>query len=184
MTATSMQGDSQAISRGALAALSAAFYAQDGDALLAQFTAAPSATYAGSEAGEVATGHRELRLLFSELFARPERYRFAFDDVRAHASGNGIWLLADGHGYETTSDGEETRFPYRITGVLIFEVDGWRWVLLSGAEPTQVLDPAPSVSQGGRNEPEPLERETSTTEADRSLGRVDAMWIRSRPSRG
>jgi hypothetical protein len=136
MTATALKGDAQAISRRALTALSAAFHTQDIDALLAQFTAAPSATYAGSEAGEVATGHGELRLLFAELFARPERYRFTFDDVRAHANDVGVWLLADGHGYETTSDGEETRFPYRISAVLIFEVDGWRWALLSGAEPT------------------------------------------------
>jgi ketosteroid isomerase-like protein len=136
MTATGLQGDAQAISRRALAALSAAFHAQDTDALLAQFTAAPPATYAGSEAGEVATGHGELKLLFAKLFARPERYRFAFDDVRAHGSDDGVWLLADGHGYETTPDGEETRFPYRIAAVLIFEVDGWRWALLSGAEPT------------------------------------------------
>jgi hypothetical protein len=85
----------------------------------------------------VATGHGELRLLFAELFARPERYRFVFEDVRAHANGDGgVWLLADGHGYEATPDGEETRFLYRITAVLILEVDGWRWALLSGAEPT------------------------------------------------
>jgi hypothetical protein len=124
------------IARSALSSLSAAFHDRDLDTLVGLFSRSPGATYAGSEAGEIATGGQQLAELFSHLFSRPERYRFTFDDVRACGNVGGIWVLADGHGHEAEAGGEETVFPYRLAGVLTGESGRWVWAMLSGAEPT------------------------------------------------
>jgi hypothetical protein len=131
------------VARAALASLSTAFHVGDLDALIELFSSHPATTYAGSEMGEIATGTQQLVELFSGLLARPQRYRFEFDDVRAHPLGSTVWLLADGHGYESdlsgrraTPHGAEERFPYRISGLLAVESGRWRWILLSGGEPT------------------------------------------------
>jgi hypothetical protein len=128
--------DAESVARAALATLSAAFHAQDRDRLVEQFSPEPGATYAGSEVGEIATGRQQLVELFSHLFARPERYRFEFHDIRAASSGSTLWILADGHGHESVAHGEDETFPYRVSGLLVQEFGAWRWVLLSGAEPT------------------------------------------------
>jgi SnoaL-like domain len=124
------------VARAALASLSASFDTRDLDSLVEQFSSDPASTYTGSEAGEIASGRSELVELLSALLARPERYRFEFDEVRAQASGSTIWVLADGHGYQCDPHGGQERFPYRVVGVLGAEPDGWRWLLLSGSEPT------------------------------------------------
>ena len=137
------QLDAERVARAALASLSAAFHAQDLGGVLEQFSSDPASTYAGSEAGEIASGRDELVELLSALLRRPERYRFEFDDVRAQASASTIWVLADGHGYECGPHGGEERFPYRLVGVLGAESAGWRWLVLSGSEPTTPDTPAP-----------------------------------------
>ena len=126
----------ESVARAALASLSAAFDARDVDSLIEQFSSDPASTYAGSEVGEIASGPQELVAVLSALLRRPERYRFEFDDVRAQASASTIWVLADGHGYECRPPGGEERFPYRLVGVLHAESVGWRWLVLSGSEPT------------------------------------------------
>jgi SnoaL-like protein len=135
--------DATSIAQAALASLSTALHAGDLDALLELFSSHPATTYAGSELGEIATGRQQLIDLFAGLLARPRRYRFEFDDVRAHPLGSTVWLLADGHGYESDRScqqasplGGEERFPYRLSGLLAIESGRWRWILLSGGEPT------------------------------------------------
>jgi hypothetical protein len=140
---SSAQLKAQTVARAALASLSAAFYARDLDGLTEQFSSDPACTYAGSEAGEIASGRKQLVELLSGLLRRPECYRFEFDDVRAQASAGTIWVLADGHGYECAEDGGEEQFPYRLVGVLGTESAGWRWLVLSGSEPT-TAEPLPS----------------------------------------
>jgi hypothetical protein len=120
----------------ALQRMSEAFFAQDRAALLESFSAHPSATYAGSEAGETAAGPEALHRLFTEVLARPDRYSFTFSEVRAHAVTDAVWVLADGTGVETSPAGVAEPFPYRVSGVLVREAGAWRWALLTGSEPT------------------------------------------------
>jgi hypothetical protein len=130
----------QGIATAALERMSRAFSRRNIEALLATFSAHPSATYAGSEAGEIATGPDAMRDLLGSVLARPASYSFTFHDVRSNAlagqfSGDSVWVLADGTGYETSPNGIVEPFPYRISGVLVHERGGWRWALLAGAEP-------------------------------------------------
>ena len=120
--------------------MSAAFASRDMAALLDCFSGGDSATYAGSEAGEIATGASELRDLFGRLLARDASYSFAFPRPRCEPVGDAFWLLAEGTGYETGADGAVQPFPYRVTGLLRHERGAWRWVLLAGSEPSGAMD--------------------------------------------
>ena len=124
----------------ALARMSAAFAGRDVEALLDCFSDGDSATYAGSESGEIATGAGELRDLFARLFARHACYSFAFPQPRCEPVGDAFWLLAEGTGYETHPDGAVEEFRYRVTGLLRHERGTWRWVLLAGSEPSGAVD--------------------------------------------
>lgn len=126
----------------ALRALSAAFHTKDAEGLLSLFSDTPSATYAGSEPGEKATGPRELRHLIGELFARPVAYSFEFPDITFSEQQGMVWLLADGQGTQTGDDGTTESFPYRLAGVLVHEDARWRWQLLACSEPTAGAAPS------------------------------------------
>jgi len=119
-----------------LRALSAAFATRDTEGLLRLFSGTSGVTYAGSEAGEKATGPSELRLLLSDLLARPPAYSFEFRDVTFSEHSGLVWLLADGDCTETGEDGERDTFAYRLTGVLAREAGRWRWLVLVGSEPS------------------------------------------------
>ncbi|MCW2529705.1 MAG: hypothetical protein JWM76_4565 [Pseudonocardiales bacterium] len=116
--------------------MSDAFAARDAPGLLASFSAAPSATYVGSEVGESATGAVALEALFREIFHREASYAFVFDRVVFDRAGDWVWLVADGRGIERQPGTDDSYFPYRVTGVLAAEALGWRWTLLAGSEPT------------------------------------------------
>jgi hypothetical protein len=137
-----LMGDAESprsVALRALRAMSICFETRDLEALLESFSAQPSATYAGSELGEVATGRPAIRRLLSSLFHRPAHYSFSFPTVSVHRLGECVWVLADGTGRETTPD-EVTPFPYRVCGVLTYEHRQWRWAVLTGAEPTPPVD--------------------------------------------
>lgn len=119
-----------------LGTLSSAFRAKDPEVLLRLFSARATVTYAGSESGEKATGPGELRALLSDLLRRPVVYSFAFRDITFGDHDDLVWLLADGECTQTGDDGVSESFAYRITGVLAYESAQWRWLLLSGSEPT------------------------------------------------
>ena len=116
--------------------LSTAFRSKDVDGLLRLFSTAAIATYAGSESGEKATGPTELRRLLSDLLGRPMAYSFEFPDITFSEQNGLVWLLADGDCTQTGDDGATEMFPYRLTGVLANENAQWRWLLLTGSEPT------------------------------------------------
>jgi len=126
----------QAMLDEVIGALSRAFRSKDLERLLALFSSTANVTYAGSEPGEKATGHPGLRRLFSELLGRPMAFSFAFGDVMFGEHDDLVWLLADGDCTQTGDDGATESFPYRITGVLAREQEQWRWLLLTGSEPT------------------------------------------------
>ena len=150
--------DVHEIARSALQRLSRAFERNDLEGLLEQFSHEGTATYAGSEKEEIATGAPALRALLGAVLARPERYRFDFPEPLARALGSLIWVLADGTGHEIDGSGAAEAFPYRVSGLLVKEPDGWHWALLSGSEPTgpeqahagaTVPGPRPEVRAGG-----------------------------------
>jgi ketosteroid isomerase-like protein len=116
--------------------LSSAFRNRDLEALLEQFSSSNRATYAGSETGETATGPVALRRLFRRILARPASYSFDLPEISYAQLSRAVWVLADGSATEHHPEGPQADFPYRITGVLELEHDGWRWALVSGCEPT------------------------------------------------
>jgi len=128
--------DVEAIAAGALQALATNFARHDLNALLDSFSDTPTATYAGSELHEAATGPAQLHALLDAVLSRDATYQFTFHTVRAHPIGPTIWILADGTGHEVTPGNDTQFFPYRICGLLTPEHHVWRWALLTGAEPT------------------------------------------------
>jgi len=131
-----------------LAELSAAFCARDVDRLLALFADHQDATYAGSEQHERATGTDALRVLFTQLLAREEVYTFSFPHLSWVTAGQAVGVLADGTGTQTDPRGTTEQFTYRVCGVLVAAATGWRWMLLSGSEPTQAAgDPRLTSTQ-------------------------------------
>jgi ketosteroid isomerase-like protein len=119
-----------------LRALSTAFQTKDAEGLLGLFSTTATATYAGSESGEKATGPTELRRLLSDLLGRPVAYSFEFRDITFSERNELVWLLADGDCIQTGDDGMTETFAYRLTGVLANEGARWRWLLLAGSEPS------------------------------------------------
>jgi len=124
----------------AVDALGTAFLGGDPDEVLRHFAGTGEVVYAGSEPGEVAVGRGALRSLLAELFARDERYSWRTTDVRATAGDDVVYLVAEAelcvHPWSAGAVAEVTeRVPYRITGVLEREPDGWRWRLCQGSEP-------------------------------------------------
>jgi ketosteroid isomerase-like protein len=143
-----------AILQSLLRELSEAFRTRDPEQLLALFSKRPTATYAGSEADEKATGRSAMRHLFTQLLARDATYSFTLPDITCGVTGDLVWVLADGTGIETTPSGAAEAFPYRLTGNLVREEGRWRWLLLTGAEPTTApTDTAPAATDNGASLP-------------------------------
>jgi len=126
----------EAVLRDLLRQLSTAFETRDLAALTDQFSATDVVTYAGSESGEKATSPREVRRLLSGLLSRPVAYAFEFGDLTFDERQGTVWLLAEGEGTQIGDDGTTEMFPYRLTGVLVYERAHWRWLMLVGSEPT------------------------------------------------
>jgi ketosteroid isomerase-like protein len=126
----------RAVLQEVLRALSTAFQTKDTEGLLRLFSTTATVTYAGSESGEKATGPTELRRLLSDLLARPMAYSFEFRDITFSEQNELVWLLADGDGTQTSDDGATQTFAYRLTGILANESGQWRWLMLTGSEPT------------------------------------------------
>ncbi len=134
---------SGAVARVAVDALGAAFLSGDPDAVLRQFATTGDPVYAGSEPGEVALGTAALRSLLEELFSRNERYSWRTTSLRSTGGDDVVHLVAEAelfvHPCATGSAAGPAaeQVPYRITGVLEREPDGWRWRMCQGSEPTQ-----------------------------------------------
>jgi hypothetical protein len=132
---------SESVASGAVDALGAAFLSGEPDTVLAQFAASGEPIYAGSEPGEVAVGKPALRSLLEELFSRDERYSWRTTSVTSTGDADVVHLVADAdlfvHPCTSGSvPGPATeQVPYRITGVIEREPEGWRWRLCQGSEP-------------------------------------------------
>ncbi|WP_432986015.1 nuclear transport factor 2 family protein [Dactylosporangium sp. CA-233914] len=117
--------------------LGRAFLARDVEAALACFVPDDDITYAGSEAGESATGREEVRTLLSGLFARPAAYTWQATSATVHSLPGGAFVIAEADGVQHAADGTVEPFPYRITGLLSRRSSGaWLWRAVQGSEPT------------------------------------------------
>ncbi|MFG2037291.1 YybH family protein [Dactylosporangium sp. NPDC048998] len=114
-----------------------AFLTRDLEEALACFVPDDDITYAGSEAGESATGREAVRELLSGLFARPSAYTWQATSATVHTLPGAAFVIAEADGAEHTADGTIEPFPYRITGLLSRRSSGaWLWRAVQGSEPT------------------------------------------------
>ena len=126
----------------AVDALGAAFLSGDPDTVLEHFASTGDVIYAGSEPGEVAIGKHAIRSLLQALFTRTERYSWRTTALSAGGTPDTLYLVADADLFVHPAApgppaGPPTQqLPYRISGVLEREDDGWRWRLCHGSEPT------------------------------------------------
>jgi hypothetical protein len=120
-------------------ALGDAFRTGDVDAATGQFLTEGEVMYSGSEHGEVAVGLTDLQSLFTDVFARDERYSWRCNAVHVVACPAGFAVLADATllvtPYPSSVDDATVAFPYRITGLLENESGNWRWRSCHGSEP-------------------------------------------------
>ena len=131
-------------------ALGDAFAAADVQAVVDCFADDGDVLYAGSEAGETASGLAALRVLLDELFARPERYRWRSERVQVVAcAGGGHVVLAEAslevhQVAPTREDAAVEVVPYRVSGLLEGSPGAWRWRFCHGSEPAPQAQSAPS----------------------------------------
>lgn len=132
---------SGAIAAAAVDALGTAFLSGDPDTVLRHFATTGEPIYAGSEPDEVAIGRDALRSLLAELFSRDERYSWRTTGMTSTGGDEVVHLVAEADLFvHPCASGSATgaateQVPYRITGVLEREPDGWRWRLCQGSEP-------------------------------------------------
>jgi hypothetical protein len=88
----------------------------------------------GSEKGEVADSRDQLEAVFGDLFARPPRFRWAWDRTAITIENGIAWVFAEGNVVITFSDRAERR-PYRLVAIFRKTDQGWGWRLFSGSEP-------------------------------------------------
>jgi uncharacterized protein (TIGR02246 family) len=115
--------------------LSAAFAARDVGAALDCFADGDDIGYAGSEQTETATGRRAVAQLFTAVFARDEAYSWRITGSTVREYGDHAYLVADAIGTVHADGGEETAFPYRVSGLLHRAAGRWRWRHCQGCEP-------------------------------------------------
>ncbi len=102
----------------------AALVFQRGPGVLSKFT--DDALLVGSQQGEIAAGRPQLQSFFHQIFERPTRFSWEWDDIRVSAAGELCWFFAEGILITTGSEGQ-TRAPYRLSAVLRRVQGRWMW---------------------------------------------------------
>ena len=111
----------------------ATFVFQRDPSVLSEFT--DDALLVGSERGEIASGRAQLQSFFQQIFQRPARFSWEWEDIRASATDDLCWFFAEGVIVTTGGEGQ-TRSPYRLSGVLQRVQGRWMWHQFHGSEPT------------------------------------------------
>lgn len=101
-------------------------------AALAEFS--EDVVLVGSEAGEIASGLDQLRALLQSAFTQESRIAWTWHSVRASRCADMAWFFAEGE-LVLTSDTIEKRKPYRLSGVLGWQAERWKWRQFHGSEP-------------------------------------------------
>ena len=121
-----------------------AFASGDVAMVLRCFAADGDVLYAGSEASEVAVGAAALTSLLEDLFARDERYSWRCGAVHVlrlplGATGGALVAVVAEATLTLNPVGggapNEDDLPYRVSGLLEKQGDGWAWRVCQGAEP-------------------------------------------------
>lgn len=122
--------------RGTLDAFNEKLAQRDLEGVLALFISDPDMSLIGSEAGETATGHSELRSFFERIFRRAGTFNFDWSSCHISAQGEVAWFFADAAASYT--EGERvTTMPYRTTGILERRDNRWLIAHYHGSEPVQ-----------------------------------------------
>ncbi|MDB5446236.1 MAG: hypothetical protein JWQ97_1553, partial [Phenylobacterium sp.] len=100
--------------------------------ILDEFSPSADTLLVGSAAGERARGRGELETFFTHLFARPQTLAFSWREVDVSVRGDVAWLHAEGNLVAKGEDGQESRTPYRLAGVLEPHGTRWQWRLFQG----------------------------------------------------
>lgn len=121
----------------ALHGLVAALSTREADRLCALFT--KNASLFGSQDTDFAIGADELKRFFDDLCAQPVTFAWQWQVTAAGQDGDVVWFVAPGAAEMTGDDGMVDRIaPYRLSGVLRFAEQGWRFELFNGSEPTAI----------------------------------------------
>jgi hypothetical protein len=103
---------------------------RDADAFMALWANDDDITMWGSEEGERAVGHEQIRALADSIVEWEWQLSFAWKDRGVHVEERVAWVNARG---TFTLDGREHH--YRVTAVLVQREGRWRWHTYSGSEP-------------------------------------------------
>jgi ketosteroid isomerase-like protein len=103
-------------------------------AVVDEFAKGEGTLLVGSEAGEMARGRDELEAHFAKIFAMPVTLAFSWREVKVDVRGGVAWLYADGE-IISHADSGDTRRPYRLTAVLEWQGNRWKWRQFHGSEP-------------------------------------------------
>jgi uncharacterized protein (TIGR02246 family) len=134
---TGREGVKQAL-LALLEQLNQGFLRRDVERVLDLFVPDAELVFIGSEDGETATGATQLRSLLETLFARPETYRWSWDQLRFRVNDSVAWLATEA--VLTVEGPERLELPYRMT--LTLERRRGRWLIMHyhGSEPTANSD--------------------------------------------
>lgn len=89
----------------------------------------------GSDSGEVFIGRERVRVFMKMIVSMPFVFSFDMDHPVINHDGNIAWVFVDANMVHTRSSGKVTRFPYRVTAIMIKRNDGWKWKMFSGSIP-------------------------------------------------
>ena len=89
----------------------------------------------GSASGEEFIGPDAVRACLAALTSRPTTHGWRWAERHIAIVSDIAWLLADAPWQTVQSDGAANERPYRVTGVLIRDGDGWQWCQYHGSEP-------------------------------------------------
>lgn len=102
--------------------------------VLAEFAPGDDVLLVGSDAGEIATGPREIEAFFTRIFARPSTFSWKSRRIHVSQAGDIAWFFAEGQMTVESAKGQE-KAPYRISGVLERVGDQWLWRQYHGSNP-------------------------------------------------
>jgi ketosteroid isomerase-like protein len=89
----------------------------------------------GSDSGEVFVGRERVRTFMKMIVSMPFVFSFDMDHPVINHDGNIAWVFVDANMVHTRSSGKVTRFPYRVTAIMVKRNDGWKWKMFSGSIP-------------------------------------------------
>jgi ketosteroid isomerase-like protein len=104
-------------------------------AILDEFSPSPDTLLVGG-GGERCRGRAELEAFYKMVFSMPWTATYSWREVEVSARGDVAWVHAEGEVVMKAADGQETRHPYRLAGVLEPHGRRWQWRFFQGTSPS------------------------------------------------